>query len=36
MIGTPNLTEVDERIYSGEEGTVKPSPSLRYEFGDGI
>jgi len=28
MIGTPNLLEVNERVYGGEESTVQPTTSL--------
>jgi len=36
VIGVPDLTEVDEGVDGGEEGTVEPATTLRYEFRDSI
>lgn len=36
MVRTPNLFEVYERVYCGEECTIQPSPPLRDEFRYGI
>lgn len=36
MICTPNLTKVDEGVYSRKESTIEPSPALRNEFRNGI
>lgn len=36
VIRPPNLFEMHERVDSCEEGSVKPSPTLRYELGYGI
>lgn len=32
MICSPYLPEVNQGVYSSEEGTVKPAPSLGYEL----
>ena len=36
VVCTPYLLEVYKRVYRSEESTVKPSSSLRYEFGHSI
>jgi hypothetical protein len=36
MICVPDLSEVDERVDCGKEGTVQPSPTLGNEFGNSI
>ncbi len=36
VICLPNLFEMNKRIDSCEEGSIKPSPTLRYEFRNGI
>jgi hypothetical protein len=36
VIRPPDLTDVDQRVHSGEEGTVEPSPTLRDKFWNGV
>ena len=33
VVGCPDLPEVDERVDGCEEGSIQPSPALRYELG---
>lgn len=36
VVCLPDLSEMDKRVNSGEEGSIKPSSTLRDKLGNGI